>query len=513
MTDKPLRVILWVAVSSRRQATEDKMSLVTQEADQRAIAERNGWQIVDILRVPGHTRKAKDINKLAAAMLKKGIDAYAKLIQYFESMSFDVLVVRDGSRFARTQALHSFVTETTIEDVGARIYSLADGWVDGSNMRMWIAMSGFASASEIDNLKKRHKFGMIGLLESGKPVSSLDTLTHRKVRDKNGKAYTYAIREDTALAWQVIIDAFLDGQSYNAIARTLHENAIPPVYGDAWYPKMIGNALLNPITWGHIARYYHRRYGIWSFDVAAELPHGVLIKRDTHPPRWTGELAIQIQNELRRRNESARGRAWPQSVDAFSGLIYCGCCGKRMTHRNFNNWEAYTCPTRYNTRTRTYAPPCSCEKKSITVDVLQPFISGYLEYLLTERPNIHVNKIVPADSVALYETELAEVGAKLGGLYVQRSTVPVDSVEYLVAEIIPLEARVTVLKTAIARLQHETALTRQQAAAKKTALAALRKTTVDGLWKLAPHRINQILHAVFAGTRVYIVNGEIDEVR
>ncbi len=182
-----------------------------------------------------------------------------------------------------------------------------------------------------------------------------------------------------------------------------------------------------------------------------------------------------------------------------------------MTHRNFNNWDAYTCPTRYNHRTQDYDAPCPCTKKSITVDDLRKFMTPFLESILDGQ--VAVNKIVPENAVALHEAELADVGRRLGGLYAQRSIVPVDSAEYLNAEITPLEARVTVLKATIARLQTERAVSSQQAKANKNALATLRKTSVDGLWKLAPHRINQILHSVFARTRVYVVNGLVDEVR
>lgn len=511
MTDRPLKVILWVAVSTKSQAGEDKASLVTQEADQRAIAERNGWQIIDVLRVPGHSRKYKDMNKIAAITLKKGIDAYAKLIQYFDSKSFDVLVVRDGSRFARTQALHSYITETVIEDVGARIYSLGDGWVDETNMRMWIAMSGFASSTEVDNLKKRHKFGMLKLLEMGKPVANFDTITHRKVRDAHGKAVTYAVRTDTRQAWDTIIEALLASQSYNQIARVLHERQIAPPYGEAWYPKAIANNLLSPITWGHIARNYHRRYGIWAFDMAAPLPEGVVIKRNTHDPYWTGELAIQIQNELRRRDESMRGRAWAQSMSEFSGLVVCGCCNRRMTYRDFKGWQAFSCNQRYNARTQDYDAPCLCKRKSIAVEKIRDFLTPYLEQALTAFPT--VSRIMSDDMLPTYEAELARLGKALGALYVKEASIPIEAAEYLTAEITDHENRVKTLKASIARLQKEHAITEQQQLASSEALTALRHITVRGLWKLPPNRVNQVLHAVLAGGRLIVVEGDIVEVR
>ena len=508
MINKPLRALLWCAVSTKRQAADDKSSLVVQEAEQRALAASMGWQVIDILRVPGHSRRRKDIRELATAMQKRGIDAFSKLLQYFEARSFDVLIVRDGSRFARTQSLHSYITEECI-DIGARIYSIADGMVDETNYRMWTSMSGFASATEVDNLKKRHMFGMLKRLEDGKPTASNNTLTHRKVRDERGHSYTYATREDMRLAWSVIIEALLQGESYTRIAQILHEHSIPPPIGDAWYPKMISANLLNPIAWGHVARYYHKRYGVWAFDVGEPLPDRVVINRNTHEPYWTGEIAIHIQNELRRRERSMRGRAWPANVSAFSGLVFCGCCGKRMTYRwiEGKNWEVFVCPFRYNARTQTYDTPCSCKKKSIPVANLVSFMTPVLERLKVHE--ISNTPIITDNTLDLYENELAEVGKTLGQLYVDRARVPISAIEYLNAEITAHEARVATLKAQIARLQTATVMTAQQTAAKRTAQDALRELTMDELWAQPPHVINQLLHGLLAGGRILVTDGEV----
>jgi hypothetical protein len=76
--------------------------------------------------VPGHSRRYIDFHVLASDAAQGGIDAFYRLRQHWEARDFDVLIVRDGERFACTQALHAYVVERTIT-VGARIYSLQDG--------------------------------------------------------------------------------------------------------------------------------------------------------------------------------------------------------------------------------------------------------------------------------------------------------------------------------------------------------------------------------------------------
>jgi DNA invertase Pin-like site-specific DNA recombinase len=194
--DKPLCAILWCAVSTAGQAADDKDSLPTQEADARSLCEREGWRIADVLRVPGHSRRYIDIHECARDMRLEGIDAFDKLIRHWEAGDFDVLLVRDASRFARTQALHAYVVERTI-DSGARIFSLQDGFIDETNYRMWIAMGGYSAAGEIDNLKKKRQIGFDARARRGLPVNAKVVASHKLLRDeKTGKALKVVIDGD-----------------------------------------------------------------------------------------------------------------------------------------------------------------------------------------------------------------------------------------------------------------------------------------------------------------------------
>jgi DNA invertase Pin-like site-specific DNA recombinase len=148
----------------------------------------NDWQVTDVMRVPGHSRRYIDFHKLAADALQNGIDAFQRLEAHWEAQDFDVMVVLDGNRFARTQALHAYVVERTI-NVGARIYSLMDGWVDKQNYRMWIAMNGYKSAGEIDRFVQARDRAMTARAQRGLPITSRVPMSHKVIRDPdNGKA-------------------------------------------------------------------------------------------------------------------------------------------------------------------------------------------------------------------------------------------------------------------------------------------------------------------------------------
>ena len=162
--NKPQRAISWAAVSSAVQADDDRESIPTQIAENEAAAQRLGLSLEDTLVVPGHSRRYLDFHELAQDARAKGIDAFDKLLSHIRAGDFDVLLCRDGDRFARSQALHAYIVESVIE-AGARIYSLADGWIDKSNYRMFIALGGYRSAGDIDKLVSRRDMGMRGRIK------------------------------------------------------------------------------------------------------------------------------------------------------------------------------------------------------------------------------------------------------------------------------------------------------------------------------------------------------------
>ena len=211
------RCLIWCAVSSRAQNEPDKLSLPQQEADSRRVAAENGWNLVDVMRVPGHSRRYFDIHELAEDAAKDGIDAFYRLLQHWEDRDFDVIIVLDGNRFARTQALHAYITEKTIS-LGARIFSLVDGWVDKQNFRMWIAMNGYKSAGEIDRLMDARDKAMTGRAGRGLPTTSRVAFSHKLIRDpESGKAVKLVVDESKRRLWDDLATVILEGVAWDKI--------------------------------------------------------------------------------------------------------------------------------------------------------------------------------------------------------------------------------------------------------------------------------------------------------
>jgi hypothetical protein len=384
-----LRCIIWCAVSSQAQNEPEKISLPQQESDSCTVAKTNGWQIIDVLKVPGHSRRYIDFHRLASDAATKGIDAFNRLYQHWESQDFDIMIVRDGDRFARTQALHAYVVERTIK-VKARIYSLQDGWIDERNYRMWIAMGGYKAAGDIDRLVKARDKAITALAQRGLPISSRIPISHKVIRDpKTGKAVCLQIDEDRRRLWNDLAELVLEGVAWHNMEVALfkrfgHTND----KGNAYYPNYFYRLIMKPLFWGHMARHHNSatskngyRYGRWIWDENEAPPKGATIFRNTHEAVWTGDLGKRIQQELDRRSCHIKGRARPAYTHRLSGVAICAECGQFMSTHVTGNYRGLYCPA---SKGRPTLPKCN-HKRVVSERKIIARIDEFLKQMLEQQ--------------------------------------------------------------------------------------------------------------------------------
>lgn len=286
---KPLRAILWIAVSSTEQAKDEKDSLPAQERDLRALADREDWTVIDVMIVTGFSRRYYTIREFADDALLQNIDAGQKLLQHLEDEDFDVFACRDGSRFGRTQAIFSEVVERII-DSGARIFSLKDGWITETNFRMFNSMAGYSAAAHVDWLVQARKMGISKRLQNGLPPNTLP-MSHKLLRDEKGKPLHVVINEANRSRVELAMDSLLNGMAWVELPIELARNGYVNPQGRHYSAMTFRNLFYNAWFWGHSAVISHshtyetrRGWGIWGFDTSASVPEGIEIYRNTHEP-------------------------------------------------------------------------------------------------------------------------------------------------------------------------------------------------------------------------------------
>ncbi|MCU0479971.1 MAG: recombinase family protein [Anaerolineae bacterium] len=217
------RAIIWCAVSTTRQAGEDRASMDEQEAWALDMCRQNGWQVVDILRVNGHSRNYKDLNTLASDARAKGIDAFDRLITHLNKADFDVFICRDANRFARRASLLHYIVESIIYDCHAVIYSQHDGWITEDNMAGFAALKGYSIEKDMQWIREGLSMGRKRLFERGMPVSGNTPLSHKRVRnERTGKGIGIVVNEESKLLYERIGTLLLEGLSWDEVGKELY---------------------------------------------------------------------------------------------------------------------------------------------------------------------------------------------------------------------------------------------------------------------------------------------------
>jgi DNA invertase Pin-like site-specific DNA recombinase len=507
-----LRAVIWCAVSTKAQIDDDKDSLPNQENDARAVCERFGWQIVDVLKVPGHSRRYVDIHDCARDMAAQGINAFNRLIELWTTHGFDVLVCRDGDRFARTQTLHSYVVESTI-DIGARIYSLSDGWIDDKNYRMWIAMSGYKSASSVDFLVNSHRVAMDSAAKRGMPTGPITLLSHKIIRNEVGRRVGIEVDESKRRLFDDLATLLLEGVAWAKIDRLMYERFghVNPKTGRPYGSRTMYKMINNPYFWGNSGRHYDGFYGLWAFDPNEPAPEGVEIYYGTHQSVYTGDLANRIMAELRRRTE-LRGTANPEVTHRFTGLLICATCRCSLGYyRQINprqdgsHYTGWMCYTRWsNSLTR---PKCD-QGKVISDPKVIDYFSGLLEQIMAAKSTDAVfndsnSDMSKAQQLKQLRQETAELEKSIGEMIVQQSRAPQNVQAIYSKQILEASERLEILRRNMAELKKFTE-SPSIMVARQQAITDLIDMGVEAFWEQSPSRINQTLHRLMGKRRLIV---------
>lgn len=519
------RAIIWCAVSTGAQADDDKFSLPKQEADARALSAQHGWEIIDVLRVPGHSRSYIDFHDLAAAASSEGIEAFNRLSQHWLDRDFDILIIRDGERLARTQSLMAYIVEKTIQ-IGAKLYSMADGWVDGLNFRTWISMAGYKASGDIDRLVKHQKNGMVERAKKGLPVSPKIPLSHKLIRDENGKAQRLEVNEDKRRLWDDLAELILEGVAWRKIENELYNRfGHADESGRPYNAYYMYSLITNPVFWGHTAQGFRRRRskitrhsGMWIYDESEPVPDDIVVYRNTVPAVYTGDLSERLKAEIKRRQLSIVGKAAPNKTHRFVGLFLCGECGSGMaTYSKYTNRGKPL--TQLGLRCNmAYQKPRNALFCKQTGYMPYREVQAYLDERLREllsgaSPNIFASMDRPADDLAqrveAARSELTDLEARIGTLIYEQSAAPEVAQNFYRKQVSDLAQRVESLRAQLPQLERKAVSALQESAISAATVEEIRELTVDGFWQQPDRVVNQMLHRLFGNQQLIILEKKI----
>ncbi|EOM77759.1 recombinase family protein [Rhodococcus rhodnii] len=316
------RAIIYCRVSS--DAEGRSRSVGEQEAECRAVCERNGWPVAEVL-------ADNDVGVSRYSRVKDR-PAYDRLKQILRPG--DVLVLWEASRASRR--LDGYVelrdlcaSRGVLWNIGGQTYDPAK-----SNDRVMTGIRAILSEDEAEQTRQRVQRAHRHNAEAGRAHGT--AFGYRVARDPDtgragildpatGNLVTRQLHPEQAPIVREMATRVLAGESVWAIAKDLNERGVPTARGAAkWHSNVISMMLKKPTYAG--LRAHH---GALS---PAEAQWEPIITVEQH------RALVAILSDPTRRTQ--RGT---QPRHLLSGIATCGVCGGRMTRFLSMGRNSYRC--------------------------------------------------------------------------------------------------------------------------------------------------------------------------
>ena len=310
-------------------------------------------------------------------------EGYQKLRKGLLNHTYDILVVKDFSRFSRRNS-RGLVELEDLRDAGVRIISIGDG-IDFPNDDDW--------------LKIQFQF-----LINEMPVTDASKKVRAVVnrRQKDGKWITaapYGYKVNARQEFEVvpteaevvrkIFELYIDGWGYKRIANYLTDEGIPtprmsererkeaegkeykrPVK-QVWAIVTVQGILDNDFYIGTMRQSKYTRKKINGKDVKKDVDEQIVI--ENHHQAIISYRDFRIAQELRKSRSKSDYRGVKKYENTYTGFLVCGDCGSPMFSMSRPDLrDAYRCGTYHRQGLK------GCTSHYIRVDVLDKLLKEYL---------------------------------------------------------------------------------------------------------------------------------------
>ncbi len=285
-------------------------------------------------------------------------EGFKRLMTDVRLRRVDCVIVKDFSRFGRNYIETGNYIQKIFPFLGVRFVSVTDGFdsLFAENDDMGVNLKNLANEMYARDIALKVKSSKRAKRELGSYIGGVPPYGYR-ADWIGGKKCLFA---ETAAAETVrgIFRQYDEGRSLREIAESLYEQEIhrPTEYrryhhlrrqpGEAlheWSRTSIKAILTNPVYSGCMAlgdtggRNDLLRQMKGDGSGSGELENGA-VKENTHEAIVSREQFCRIVRRFEERAEKAKGRAFcekPEEKDVFDGVLFCGCCGRKLGRRGF----------------------------------------------------------------------------------------------------------------------------------------------------------------------------------
>ncbi len=310
---------------------------------------------------------------------------YMEMREKLMSHSYDILIVKDLSRFSRRNG-HGLVELENLRDAGVRIIAIGDS-IDYPTNDDWmrIQIYFFVNEMPVTDTSKKVRNVIKRRQEEGKWICSVPygyVIT-------NSKTMTFEVEPNEAEVVREIFRLYIDGYGYKKIANHLTDKHIPTPRSNqrarieargeeckykvkpSWSIVTVQGILQNDFYIGTLRQGKYTRKKINGDDIKKnESEHLVF---ENHHEAIVDYRTFSVAQEAMKKRTTSSYRGVKKYDNVYSGFMVCGDCGSPMFPMSRKDLkEAYRCGA-YHVRGLK-----ACTSHHIRVDVLDEVLKGYL---------------------------------------------------------------------------------------------------------------------------------------
>ena len=315
-------------------------------------------------------------------------EGYQKMRKGLISGKYDILIIKDFSRFSRRNS-RGLAELEDLRDCGIRIISINDN-IDYPRDDEWLQIQFRFLMNEMpvtDTSKKVRKV-VESRQKDGKWICAAPygyTMTHNNNEP-------YKVNEKQAEVIRMIYEMYLSGMGYRSIANRLTSMNIPTPRQDEilrfeteeksvhitsnghWSIQTVNKILGNDFYIGTLRQHKTSRAKINGKSIATPESDHIVIK-DNHTPIIEKAVFERVQEQLILRSNTGYRGIKKYRTD-YTGYLFCGDCGKPMSSMSRPNLApAYRCST-YSKRGKEY-----CSSHHVRIDKLDATLKKYVTLL------------------------------------------------------------------------------------------------------------------------------------
>jgi len=312
-------------------------------------------------------------------------EGYQRLRPRLLDMTYDILIVKDFSRFSRRNS-KGLVELEDLRDAGLRIIAIGDS-IDYPTYDDWTAIQFRFLINEmpVTDTSKKVKSVIQRRQSEGKWICSVPygyVIT-------NSKTMKFEVDEPAADIVREIFRLYNEGDGYKKIANHLTELHIPTpraverarkeARGEecklqprhTWSIITISEILVNDFYIGTLRQGKYKRKKINGVDVKTDGMEHVVF--ENHHEAIIDFRTFAVTQELLKKRSTTHYRGVKKNDNVYSGFIWCGDCGSPMFAMSRRDLRpAYTCGTYHSRGTK------GCTSHHTRVDVLDSLLKSYV---------------------------------------------------------------------------------------------------------------------------------------